>query len=417
MNNYNNPTIMKLREYQIEIGERAAKIIKSKGLVYINAEVRSGKNLMTFQTAKNLNSQNILFITKIKAFKGVLSDYDTFGYKKDFKLSVVNKESLHKELSNDFDLIVLDEAHQYAAFGKASKFQKDIRKRFSGKRIVFLSGTMCPESYSQIYHQFQISDRSPFANYKNFYKWAAEFVNIKVKHMGYAMINDYSNANYSLIKPIISPYVITFTQKEAGFTSEVNEKFLYCDLLPITYRIMETLKKDNVFHGNNDMIIADTGAKIMQKLHQLAGGSIILESGNTQLLDYSKCKLIEKEFGNKKIAIFYKFKGELELLKNYFGERITTDLDEFNNTDKWIAYQFISGREGVNLSAADYLVMYSIDYSATTYFQARDRLTTMNRLSNTVYWIFGNKTIEKKVYESVSNKKTFTYTIFKKTIY
>ena len=40
-----------------------------------------------------------------------------------------------------------------------------------------------------------------------------------------------------------------------------------------------------------------------------------------------------------------------------FIERFT-DLDEFNNTNKSIAYQIVSGREGVNLSKAKYLVYF-----------------------------------------------------------
>ena len=95
-------------------------------------------------------------------------------------------------------------------------------------------------------------------------------------------------------------------------------------------------------------------------------------------------------------------------------DKLTNDLDEFNSTDKHIALQIISGREGISLSAADYLVFYNIDFSATSYFQAKDRLTTKTRLSNEIFWLFSDGGIEEKIYKAVSNKKKYTLNYFKK---
>jgi hypothetical protein len=89
-------------------------------------------------------------------------------------------------------------------------------------------------------------------------------------------------------------------------------------------------------------------------------------------------------------------------------------LETFNTTDKWIALQFVSGREGISLASADYLVAYNIDYSATTYFQFRDRLTTMQRKENTLFWIFAKGGIELDIYKKVSLKKNYTTTLFLK---
>ena len=76
--------------------------------------------------------------------------------------------------------------------------------------------------------------------------------------------------------------------------------------------------------------------------------------------------------------------------------------------------QFVAGREGVKLANADALVFFNIDYSALSYFQAKDRMTTMERLQNDVYWVFSNKGIEQKIYNTVSNKKDYTLSHFKK---
>ena len=102
------------------------------------------------------------------------------------------------------------------------------------------------------------------------------------------------------------------------------------------------------------------------------------------------------------------------MLKAVFGESLTTDLNEFNNSDKWLACQYIKYREGVNLSKADCLVMIEIDFSATTYFQSRDRCTTKERLINNVFWIFGKNTFEQQIYKRVLAKKPFTLNHFLK---
>ena len=123
---------------------------------------------------------------------------------------------------------------------------------------------------------------------------------------------------------------------------------------------------------------------------------------------------VAEHFKNEKIAIFYKYVAQLQSLKEVLKDKLTTDIDEFNNSDKWLALQFISGREGVNLSKADALVMIEIDFSATTYFQARDRMTIKEREENNVFWIFGKNTIEQQIYKRVLAKKPYTLDNFKK---
>ena len=404
---------MELRPYQDEIAKKATKILKECGFVYLSMQVRTGKSITALETAYNFGAERVLFITKIKAFSSIKSDYDNIGYL--YNLTIINKESLHTIEENDFDVVIIDEAHGLSAFPKASKYQKDIRKRFSKKPIIFLSGTPTPESFSQWYHQLQVTDKSPFKQYTNFYKWANDYVNVTEQNLGYARVKVYKDGIESKILPQIQPYIITFTQAEAGFTSEVNEHILECKMADITYDIIRRLKRDKIVQGKSGLILGDTGVKLMQKVHQLSSGTCKFEDGTSMVIDYSKAKFIKWKFENEKIAIFYKFKEELNALRQVYGaENLTEDLDEFNNTDKCIALQIVSGREGISLRNAKYLVYYNIDFSATSYWQSRDRLTTMDRNTNDVYWIFSKGGIEKNIYKSVMNKKNYTLSNFKR---
>lgn len=402
---------MKLRDYQIQISNKALEIIRLKKIVYIAAEVRTGKTLIALNTAMLYGAKKVLFLTKKKAISSIINDFNTFGYT--FNLTVINNESLHTIESNDFDFIIMDEAHRFGSFPKPSKGAKDFKFRFYNKPIMLLSGTPTPESYSQIYHQFWISSYSPFNQYSNFYKWANIFVNKKTKYLGAITCIDYSEAKINMIEPIIKPYMITLTQSEAGFTSSVNEHILKVKMQDKTYNLINKLIKDKVIQGKEEVILADSAVKELSKVHQLFSGTVKFESGNSMVIDESKALFIKEYFNKKKIAIFYKFKEEYVLLKSIFLSNITDNLDEFNTTDKNIALQIVSGREGISLKNAEYLVYFNIDFSATSYWQSRDRLTTMDRLKNNVYWIFAEGGIEEKIYDKVLNKKDYTLNHYK----
>jgi len=402
---------MELRNYQTRLSREAAEILQRKKIVYLAMEVRCGKTLTALNTAENYGAKNVLFLTKLKAFSSVKSDYDNMKFT--FKLTIANDESLHK-VEGQFDLVIHDEHHRFGAFPKPNATAKLFKKMYGNLPMIFLSGTPTAESYSQWYHQFWVSNYSPFEQV-NFYKWANDYVNIKVKHLGHGKVNDYTDARKKDFWHLIRYYILTFTQVEAGFSTQVNENVLYCDMDAITYKIIEKLKKDLVVQNKEgQLILADTSVKLQQKMHQLYSGTCKFEDGTSKVIDFSKAMFIDNYFKGQKIAIFYKFVEEFNALKHIFGNRLTNDLEEFNTTDKNIALQIVSGREGISLAKAKYLVYYNIDFSAVSYWQSRDRLTTMDRKINDVYWIFSKDGIESKIYASVIKKKDYNNETFKR---
>ena len=83
---------------------------------------------------------------------------------------------------------------------------------------------------------------------------------------------------------------------------------------------------------------------------------------------------------------------------------------------KNIALQIVSGREGISLRKAEALIYYNIDFSATSYWQSRDRMTTKDRLYNKIYWIFSYNGIEDEIYRAVVKKKDYTLNHFKRDL-
>jgi len=407
--------MIKFRDYQLDIINKGTDIINKYGLLYLAMEVRTGKTLTSLGICQQIKAKRVLFITKKKAISSIKHDYKLFN--PSFSLQVINYESVHKiELGFYPDVIIADEAHSLGAFASPSKRAKQLKNDLAiwKSKLILMSGTPTPESFSQMYHQVYGHPNNPFREYKNFYRWADDYVNKRIKYLGTHNVTDYSYASKIKIIKAMEPYTINFTQKQAGFKSTIDEEILHVPMSDLTYDLCAELQRDRVIEGHNETILADTGVKLMSKLHQMFSGTIIFESGNKQVLDLSKAKFIQERFKKKKIGIFYKFKAELEALKEVFKDDLTTEIEEFNNTDKNIALQIVSGREGISLRKAAYLVYYNIDFSATSYWQSRDRMTTKDRLYNKIFWVFAKNGIEDKIYNAVNKKKDYTLEHFKR---
>ena len=408
---------IQLRDYQIDIVQRGSKILKEYGFVYLAMEVRTGKTLTSLSIADNMGCGNVLFITKKKAMGSIQSDYDMLSA--GFKITIINYESLHTIDDKTFDMIVCDEAHSMGAFPKPSeraKLVKEFIHKNKNPYVVLLSGTPTPESYSQMYHQVYGIKTNPFKEYKNFYRFCDDYVVIKERMINSLLIKDYSNGTQKILDRMM-PYMISYTQKEAGFKVNTKEHIMHVKMSDLTYKLTSQLKRDLVVLGKEEVILADTPVKLMMKLHQMYSGTIKFESGNSMVMDLSKAKMIYENFCLAKIGIFYKFKEELNALMQVFGpENLTTELSVFEDTNKSIALQIVSGREGISLKKAEALVYYNIDFSATSYWQSKDRMTTKDRLENDVYWIFAEGGIEDSIYKAVLDKKDYTINHFKKDL-
>ena len=408
---------VQFRDYQADIIKKGSQILEKNGFLYLAMEVRTGKTLTSLGIAELIKSWKVLFITKKKAIGTIEADYKLLSPA--YFLTVINYESLHLVMDNEkWDLVICDEAHSMGAFPKPSgraELVASVIYKYRPK-VILLSGTPTPESYSQMYHQVYSIPNNPFDEFANFYRFCDKYVNVTQKKINGLFIKDYSGGLDTIVKAM-EPYTINYTQQEAGFMAETIEEVLEVQMSDRTYEMIKRLKRDLVIEGKEETILADTPVKLMMKVHQLCSGTIKFESGNSMVLDKTKAQFIYDNFCTSKIGIFYKFKEELVALKDVFGDSLTTELSVFEDTDKSIALQIVSGREGISLRDAEFLVYYNIDFSATSYWQSKDRMTTKERLENKVYWVFAKGGIEHEIYKAVTKKKDYTINHFKKDFY
>ncbi len=414
--------MIELRLYQEAAASKIATLLKNKGCAYLAGEVRTGKTLTALAAAQRLGYKRILFITKLKAISSIQRDALNLGV----HVLVTNYEQLKKYRYSDWDLLIADEAHGLGAYPKPSLRFKNLCT-INYRNIVLLSGTPSPESFSQLFHQFKLTRRL-WHRYSNFYEWAkAGYVNVEQKRVGTGqVVNDYSNANKELILKEIEPYTVKITQKQAGFETQIEESVKYVQMKPITYKMAKNIIDDGIHStvtynpaksnkGRPRTVLADTGAKKLSKLRQIYSGSVITEEGSKMIFDYSKAEYIERNYKDSKIAIMYTFDAEGKMLREIFGDRATDNPEEFNNDPNAVFIgQVRASREGVNLSSAEYLIFYGIDYASLSYLQARDRASFLGRkTAPRIHYVFALNGIEPRVLQRVRTKKDFTVSHFR----
>jgi len=410
------PQNIELRDYQVDIVEKACEIINRYNIVYLAMEVRTGKTLTALAIAERLGIGMVLFVTKKKAIADIEKQAEHFS---NIGVFVTNYDQLHNQ-HGAYPLVVVDEAHSLGAFPKPSERARELKRVVGGSKVIYLSGTPTPESWSQIYHQLWISPFSPFIEYRDFYKWAADYVTLKKKYVFNRSINDYSSANTERIRAVTDKIFITFTQEDAGFKQMVQEEILTVKMADSTYKFAERLRIDKIVtNKDGEVVLADTAVKLMNKMHQIFSGSVIVDEPERRAaaFDHTKAEFIRDTFQNcRKFAIYYKFIAESAILQWVFAGRIFTDPQAFAEaSDGVFISQIQSGREGINLSTAEALVFYNIDFSAVSYWQARARLQTKDREAEAkIYWIFAEGGIEHKIYKAVMDKKDYTLDHFKK---
>jgi hypothetical protein len=399
-----------LRPYQTEAAHHLARLLMDHRIAYLRGAVRTGKTLTAFQAARLLHATRVLVITKKKAIASIVKDAAAIGV----EATVTNYEQLPKLKGTTWDLLIVDEAHGVGAYPKPSKRFKDLRQ-LHYTRLLLMSGTPSPESYSQLYHQFALGP-APWAAFKNFYRWAERYVRVKDKRVGTGtVVKDYSDAKEALVLRDIAPLTVNITQEQAGFTTHIEEQVHRVEMLPRTYRLARRIMRDGVVgKPGRRVVLADTAVKELSKLHQIYSGTVITESHGAMVFDRSKAIYCRETFKGK-TAIMYKFQAEGAMLKAAFEGRWTDSPEEFNATDKVYIGQVQSSREGVNLSSADDLVFFSIDHSALSYLQGINRAAYLGRdRANRVHWLFAARSIEPSIYKLVRNKETYTTTHYRR---
>jgi hypothetical protein len=419
---------MQLRDYQHDIAGRAAEMLRTRGVCYLSMQVRTGKTFTAMHACSLYGAKRVLFVSKLKALGteqepgSIRMDYQVMqGAGAGYSIEFINWESLHKVQAPEggYCVVILDEAHTMGQYPRPNQRTEQV-KAIPARAHLLLSGTPSPESTCQLFHQFYATQRGPWFMYRNFYEWYKEYGEPFERYINGRMVKQYHNCKDTRVIDEARGFMISYTQEEAGFKCEVTERV---ETVPMPSHIataIRLLRRDKLFHTRSgDMVVADTAVKEMQKIHQLCGGTVITERGERIVADKAKAEWIKANWSGRRIAVFYKYQAEREALEAVLGYGAASP-EGFAALEgpSLILLQIASGREGVNLSTADALIMYNIDFAAVSYWQARARLQSLNRATPAlVIWLQYEGGIESKILAAVHDKKDYTLQNYRRDLF
>ena len=400
-------------EMQEEKARQALAILAKHKLVYLAMEERTGKTLTALLVAEqHPKIKSVLVITKKAALKGWHKTID--AYKPNLRITVIN---YHKasQVFDKFDLIILDEAHNYiAAYPKIGKLWSQVQRHTSCKPIIYISATPYAQGPQQLYHQFHLSCWSPWKDYTTFYMWFKEFGIPETKWISGRQIPIYTKCKPNTLDTVKHLFV-TGTRAEMDFAYEPEDKVHYVELSEKTKQAYNILIKKKAIVLNGHELVCDTVSKLRATLHMLEGGTFLISKasktrngtpkvireyfvlGNTEKIDY-----IKEHWGDSpNVVIMYNFKAEKLKLEQHFKQATLLQATTF--------------AEGIDLYEYDHLIIYSQDYSTARHTQRRARQANHKRDKPiVVHYLLVKKAISDQVYTTVcKNKRNYVDSLYR----
>jgi len=382
---------MKPRPHQIEGAEWVLSTLRKYGLAYLAWQERSGKSLTALLTVENSKAKRCLILTKKKAINGWEETLKMFPHSK--KYVVGNYESAHK-LTEEFDLIILDEAHHaISGFPRPSKTWKTVRKLTKGKALLYLSATPYAENLGLIYHQLKLSDWSPFKSYRNFYEWFRMYGINKMVRTPYGLIETYSKYKDELILKEVEHLFNFKTRSDVGIEYEPAFQLIKVPLSDKSKKLIEELLKDEMVVINGQEIVCDSPMKKAIVHYQLELGAVRNNNGCIYLNTDEKANYIKEHYDPEQTVIMAHFICERDRLKQVLPDFTILSAESYS--------------EGIDLSHIDKLVFTSTSFKTSKFTQRLSRQANHKRNKPIVVDILycDKPAIGLKVVDAVALKK------------
>jgi len=354
------------RPEQIEMADAVEQLLRKYAIAVLAAEERTGKTLASIVAIERLPVFNVLVLTTKKALSGW--DSTLRNYTHEHIYTVTNYHQAHKYANFNYDLVVLDECHNYlTAYPKPSQMWKEIRQITLGKPILYMSATPHAQGYAMLYHLFKLSSFGPWNNYTNFYSWH------KAYGIPYSLeINGIAIPQYDKVQPVVKEVVehlfYTKTRAELGFEFEPEDVLHYIEPSEYLKAAYNQLQKHKIIYTDfcKEPLVCDTQSKLRAALHMLEGGTCKIGKIAYQCKNREKIDYILEHWGDTE---------DLVIMYNY--------IEEFNKLSAVFKKAKIlhgtSNAEGVELAEYRHLVIYSQDWRTAKHTQRRARQASKAR--------------------------------------
>ena len=391
-----------LNKAQKKASKKITKKLKKFGIACLWGEARSGKSRAFLEASRPYKT---LVITEKSAIDGVLSEAKEI----DVAVDCINYQSVHKMNPKAYELIICDESHRFISPSqpKPPITWKEVVKFTKGKLLILASATPTSEGYGGLYYQLALSDRTPF-KFVRFTKFFEEFGVPNMTYIGTRQVPNYKETKVDAIKSGMKQLVVKLKRVDTGHKFESQDEFHKVEMNKQQLKIIGKLEDHSLYIKKDYEVLADTGVKFLGKLHQLAGGIGVI---------------CEPEYVNNKpkqvVLMLNSVPEKVEYILKHFDIDTTMILSYYTFEQKYLAKVFphtgsvTKLSTGVDLSHYKTLIIYSMGFSASNFFQVKARLMNINRDTQmTVHYLVSG--IDNYILKAVRSKENFTSSWFKK---
>ena len=314
------------------------------------------------------------------------------------------------------DVIILDEAHFIKNHKSIrGKILKDISKKFSPERIWLLTGTPIANRPMDYYNLLSIIDCSVADNWVHYARTYCEGIRFK-KGGRYVWVTKGS----SNLKELSSKTKRTVLRRKKEDVLDLPDKLI----TPVYLELQNTEGYKNVW--NEYLAQRKIDGKKGNPARDLVEMTLLRTFIAMETVPYTIEKTEEALELGKKTIIFCNFNDEMDSLISYFGEKSVCirggmsdkqkqhAVDRFQEDESCMVFigQIKAAGVGITLTAAEIVIMNSLDWVPGNHEQAEDRAYRIgqNKTVN-IYYMLIDETIDTLVWEILTEKKKVIDTI------
>ena len=311
-----------------------------------------------------------------------------------------------------FDICIFDEAQ---VIKNANTIGYKSVKRINSRMKIALTGTPIENNLLELYSMMELLNPGLFGQLNDFKR---DYIDTSV--------------NREKLKEITQCFILRRTKQEVlqELPSKI-EEILYCDMVPeqeLLYLVVKEKYRKDIKEQN----LAKNGHKILEGLMrlrqicchpELVNSTMNINNSNTSgKFEQLKMILYNAQAARNKILIFSQYTGMLKIIEKWIkkqGWKYSYLDGTINNREKVIAqfenvddnYIFLlsikAAGVGINLTCANYVVIYDPWWNPAVENQAIDRAYRIGQNKNViVYRLVTKDTVEEKIMKLSGKKQT-----------
>lgn len=312
-----------------------------------------------------------------------------------------------------FDMVVIDELSSFKN-PSAQRF-KALRKVIpASDRVVGLTGTPSPNGLMDLWAEIYLLDRgerlgTTISEYREKYFRAGA-------RNGY-IVYKWEPYSYSQkeIERKISDICMSMSAEDYLELPERMDNEIKIRLSEKEMKLYDQMERDQLLRINDEAVVALNAAAVMNKLLQMANGSVYADGGDVVRIHEKKLDALEEiiDTTGEPVLVFYSFRHDLEAIKKRIPD--ARELESSEDIARWNRGEIpvllchpASVGYGLNLQDGGHVIVwYGLTWSLELYQQANARLYRQGQQKAVIiHHLIAEGTVDEQVMKALQHKDT-----------